>query len=228
MAKSSSKLSQFWNGMKYDFEKLSESFKNSLIDFLYLIKVKKYDSETLNEEITSSRSDELKKQYFELANLCISENNLETLDKIISNHRKCLAEYTCEICKFIQDWKYSNPEIEYPWLLLAQNPIMTYQLHEKLYSLTFNWQNMSDNYVMKLIKNSNLDIKTRSIFINHLEFIVGHGNSDLVPYIYKQMLQHPKFLREELELFLEQAKEYNFYKELYEMYRDKFLKEEIK
>jgi hypothetical protein len=220
MSKRISKLEQMINGLKYDAEKVKEKLLNAWDDFLFLVKIKKYDYSSPFDSYSTEELEKLKAKYYELEELCINSTDSKVIDKIIQEHSKCITAETCETCLLIEDTKYSNPDFEYPWLILARNKYLSYKQHHKLYFMCITWQEMTDSYIMNLILNSNLEAKTRQLIIEHPEFMVGHGNGHLLPELYEEMLNHPDFTQKDLKKFLDGG--WDFTEELNQMYEKKY------
>lgn len=226
MTKDSSKLNQFWNGLKYDFKKLSERVNNLWVDFLFLIKIKKYDHSNSFDEYISSQLDEIIKQYYDLKYLCLHSVDLKELSQIIETHTKCIIEDLCMICEIAES---KIPNSMYPWLLLAQNPNMNFKLHEKLFSLIGAWQGMQSDYLFNLLENPKLDKKTRKIILEDTNLLVRQGvhEEDILQF-FNKMLHHKSFQQDELHQFLIESDEYQFFDEMTKLFKLKFPKEEFK
>jgi hypothetical protein len=198
--------------------KIKEKLINAWDDFLFLVRIKKYDHSSPFDSHSSKELEKLKAKYYELAELCLNSTDSKVIDKIIKEHSKCITAETCETCLLIEDTKYSNPDFEYPWLILARNKYLSYMQHHKLYSLCCEWQEMNDGYIWNLISNS--ESKTRQLIIEHQEFMVGNGNGDRIPELYEEMLNHPNFTQKDLKNFLGNG--WDFDEELNQMYENKY------
>ncbi len=216
------KINEFYNFKDFqdDVGKIKEKLINAWDDFLFLVRIKKYDHSSPFDSHSSKELEKLKAKYYELAELCLNSTDSKVIDKIIKEHSKCITAETCETCLLIEDTKYSNPDFEYPWLILARNKYLSYMQHHKLYSLCCEWQEMNDGYIWNLISNSNLESKTRQLIIEHQEFMVGNGNGDRIPELYEEMLNHPNFTQKDLKNFLGNG--WDFDEELNQMYENKY------
>jgi hypothetical protein len=164
----------------------------------------------------------LKEKYYELEKLCLNTRDSKIIDKIIKEHKNCITSDLCINCELVEDYKYSNPGMKYPWMLLAQNKNLKYAQHKILYKLTFEWQGMNDDYIFNILENKNLDSNTRKLIIDHQDFMVGNGNGDSVPNLFEMLLTRPDFTKSELKLFLKDAEAWNYYDDLKQMFDDKF------
>ena len=222
MSKRISKLEQMINGLKYDAEKVKEKLLNAWDDFLFLVKIKKYDYSSPFDSYSTEELEKLKAKCYELKELCINSTDLKVIDKIIKEHSKCITAEICEVCHFLED-DISNPDFDHPWLMLGTNKFLSYKQHSKLYSLCLGfWQGMANEYIFNLILHSNLKTETRQLVVEHHQSMVGSGYGDLIPELYEKMLNHPDFTQKDLKKFIDNGWEYVYAEELNQMYEKKY------
>jgi hypothetical protein len=167
----------------------------------------------------------LKEKYYELEKLCLNTRDSKIIDKIIKEHKNCITSDLCINCELVEDYKYSNPGMKYPWMLLAQNENLTIKQITTIYNKSFEWQGMTFDFIFKLLDCNKLDKSKRNLILSHLVEL-GFEEWELAEEIFEEILNHPDFTKRELETFLSDFEnnwgDMSVCEDLKQMFDDKF------